>query len=170
MYKLPTGQVAVLLACSCLLLTSCTTGRQTRATVGMPTTHRQIYALGDLHLPDALYYKPAGSTSDLDVYAAPLILQEVQPPGRIGRVRVDQNGRPAVETGTPVVYYACSRCTLDGREYERLIFLWFYAEPVEPARSSSMPVQGIRITLDSEGLPFIWETMASDQPTRIIFA
>ena len=103
MYKLPTGQVAVLLACSCLLLTSCTTGRQTRATVGMPTTHRQIYALGDLYLPDALYYKPAGSTSDLDVYAAPLILQEVQPPGRIGRVRVDQNGRPAVETGTPVV-------------------------------------------------------------------
>ncbi len=138
--------------------------------VEAPATHRQIYALGDLHLPDALYYKPAGSVSNLDVYAAPLILQETQPAGRIGRVRVDEDGRPSVEAGTPTVYYGRSRCTLDGREYEQLIFLWFYAQPVEPTRSSSLPVQGIRITLDSEGLPFIWETMANDQPTRVIFA
>ncbi|MCH8054239.1 MAG: hypothetical protein IH895_09275 [Planctomycetes bacterium] len=151
-------------------LTSCTTGRQMRATVETPATHRQIYALGDLHFPDALYYKPAGSVSDLDAYTAPLILQEVQPAGRIGRVLVDENGRPAVEAGTPTVYYGRSRCTLDGREYEQLIFLWFYAPSVEPEWSSSLPVQGIRITLDSEGLPFLWETMANDQPTRIIFA
>ena len=136
----------------------------------MPTTHRQIYALGDLHLPDALYYKPAGPASDLDVYAAPLIVQEVQPAGRIGRVRVDETGRPAVEAGTPTVYYGRSRCALDGREYEQLIFLWFYAPSVEPEWSSGLPVQGIRITLDSEGLPLLWETMATDQPARIIFA
>ncbi len=141
-----------------------------RAPTETPATHRQIYALGDLHLPDALYYKPAGSVSDLDAYAAPLILQEVQPAGRIGRMHVDNNGRPAVEAGTPTVYYGHSRCTLNGSEYEQLIFLWFYAQPVEPAPSSSVPVQGIRITLDSEGLPFIWETMANDQPTRVIFA
>ena len=135
-----------------------------------PAPHRSIYALADLHGPDALYYKPTGSVSDLDADAAPLILQEVQPAGRIGRVRVDENGRPAVEAGTPTVYYGRSRCTLDGREYEQLIFLWFYAQSVEAGRSSSLPVQGIRITLDSEGLPLIWETMASDQPTRVIFA
>ncbi len=133
-------------------------------------THRKIYALGDLHLPDALYYKPAGSVSDLDAYAAPLIVQEAQPAGRIGRVRVDENGRPSIEAGTPTVYYGRSRCTLDGREYEQLIFLWFYAQALEPASSSSVPVQGIRITLDFGGLPFIWETMANDQPTRVIFA
>ena len=170
MYKLSTGQGAVLLACCNLVLTSCTTARQSRATVEAPATHRQIYALGDLHMPDALYYKPAGSVSNLDVYAAPLILQEVQPAGRIGRVRVDEDGRPAVEAGTPTVYYGRSRCALDGREYEQLIFLWFHAPSVEPEWSSSLPVQGIRITLDSEGLPFLWETMANDQPTRIIFA
>ncbi|MCH8880765.1 MAG: hypothetical protein IID34_12905 [Planctomycetes bacterium] len=170
MCKLPTRRIAALLACCSLLLTSCATGRRMRTTVETPATHRQIYALADLHWPDALYYKPAGSVSDLDAYAAPLILQEVQPAGRIGRVRVDENGRPAVDAGTPTVYYGRSRCTLDGREYEQLIFLWFYAQSVEPERSSSLPVQGIRITLDSEGLPFIWETMASDQPTRIIFA
>ncbi len=51
-----------------------------------------------------------------------------------------------------------------------MIFLWFYAPSVEPEWSSSLPVQGIRITLDVEGLPFIWETMANDQPTRVIFA
>ncbi len=141
-----------------------------RATVETPATHRQIYALGDLHLPDALYYKPAGSVSDLDAYAAPLILQEVQPAGRIGRVRVDENGRPAIEAGTPTVYYRRSRCTLDGREYAQMIFLWFYAQPIEPDESSSLPVQGIRITLDFVGLPVIWETMANDQPTRIVFA
>ncbi|MCH8913353.1 MAG: hypothetical protein IIA33_07265, partial [Planctomycetes bacterium] len=163
-------RVAALLACSSLLLTSCATGRRMRTTVETPATHRQIYALGDLHWPDALYYKPAGSVSDLDAYAAPLIVQEVQPAGRIGRVRVDENGRPAVEAGTPTVYYGRSRCTLDGREYEQLIFLWFYAPSVEPEWSSSLPVQGIRITLDSEGLPLLWETMATDQPARIIFA
>ncbi len=168
MCKSSTRQVAALLACCGLSLTSCTTGRQRR--VEAPATHRQIYALGDLHWPDALYYKPAGSVSDLDAYAAPLILQEVQPAGRIGRVRVDETGRPAVEAGTPTVYYRRSRCTLDGREYEQLIFLWFYAPSVEPEWSSSLPVQGVRITLDSEGLPFIWETMANDQPARIIFA
>ncbi|MCZ6651945.1 MAG: hypothetical protein O7D91_02835 [Planctomycetota bacterium] len=145
-------------------------GRQRRAVAEVPATHRQIYALGDLHWPDALYYKPAGPASDLDAYAAPLILQEAQPAGRIGRVRVDENGRPAVEAGTPTVYYGRSRCALDGREYEQLIFLWFHAPSVEPEWSSSLPVQGIRITLDSEGLPLIWETMASDQPTRVIFA
>ena len=170
MYKSPTGLVAVLLAGCNLVLTSCTAGRQMRETVETPATHRQIYALGDLHLPDALYYKPAGSVSNLDVYSAPLILQEVQPAGRIGRVRVDKNGRPAIEAGAPTVYYGRSRCTLDGREYEQLSFLWFYAQPIEPAPSSSVPVQGIRITLDSEGLPLIWETLANDQPTRVIFA
>ena len=77
MYKSPTPHVAVLLACGCLVLTSCTTGRQVRVTVEAPAMHREIYALGDLHLPEALYYKPAGSTADLDAYAAPMILQEV---------------------------------------------------------------------------------------------
>ncbi len=165
-----TRQLAVLLACCNLVLTSCTTGRQVRATVQTPATHHEIYALGDLHWPDALYYKPAGSVSDLDAYAAPLILQEVQPAGRIGRVRVDENGRPAVEAGRPTVYYGRSRCTLEGREYEQLSFLWFYAQSIEPAPSSNVPVQGIRITLDSEGLPLLWETMANDQPRRVIFA
>ncbi len=141
-----------------------------RAPTETPATHRRIYALADLHLPDALYYKPAASASDLDSYAAPLILQEVQPAGRIGRMHVDNNGRPAVEAGTPTVYYGRSPCTLDGREYEQLIFLWFYAQTVGSASSSGVPVQGIRITLDSEGLPLIWETMANDQPTRVIFA
>ncbi len=169
-HKWTTGQLAVLLACCNLVLTSCTTGRQTRATVAAPAAHRQIYTLGDLHWPDALYYKPAGSASNFDVYAAPLILQELQPAGRIGRVRVNENGRPVIEAGTPTVYYGRSRCTLEGREYEQLSFLWFYAQPVEPAWSSSVPVQGIRITLDSEGLPLLWETMANDQPTRVIFA
>ncbi len=170
MHKLPTGQVAVLLACCSLALTSCNAGRPARAMVEAPARHRQIYALGDLHLPDALYYKPAGSVADLDAYSAPMILQEVQPAGRIGRVCLDHNGRPTVEAGTPIVYYRRSRCTLDGCEYEQLIFLWFYAQPLEPAGSSSLPVQGVRITLDSEGLPFIWETMATDQPTRVVFA
>ena len=170
MHKLSTGQVTVLLACCHLVLTSCTAHREMRAPVEVSAMHRQIYALGDLHLPDALYYKPAGSASDLDVYAAPLILQEVQPAGRIGRVRVDESGRPSVEAGTPTVYYGRSRGTLDGSEYERLIFLWFYAPLVESESSSSLPVQGVRITYDSEGLPFLWETMANDQPTRIVFA
>ncbi len=141
-----------------------------RAPVEVSAMHRQIYALADLHLPDAMYYKPAASASDLDAYAAPLILQEVQPAGRIGRVHVDEPGRPTVEAGTPTVYYGRSRGTLDGSEYERLIFLWFYAPLVESESSSSLPVQGVRITYDSEGLPILWETMANDQPTRIVFA
>ena len=125
MCRLPTGQVAAVLACCSLLLTSCTIGRQMRATVETPATYRQIYALGELHWPDALYYKPAASVSNLDAYAAPLILQEVQPAGRIGRVHQDNNGRPSIDAGTPTVYYGRSRCTLNGREYEQLIFLCF---------------------------------------------
>jgi hypothetical protein len=170
MPRIPTLQVAVLLACCSLALASCTTVRREHATVESPARHRQIYALGELHLADALYYKPAGSVSGLDAYAAPLIAQELLPSGRIGRVRVDEHGQASVEADAPTVYYRRLHCTLDDRDYEQLIFLWFYASSVEPPPGSSLPVQGVRMTLDSEGLPLIWEQMVHNQPDRIIFA
>lgn len=163
-------RAVMLLAIGISSLTGCAARRAHQTSAEPSAAHAAIYVLSDLQWQRALYYKPGGAVSDLDPYLAPLIVQEVRPAGRLGRVGLDAAGRLVVDPRQPTVYFSRSQCLLDGRDYEQLLFVWFHAAAAAATNSPGLPVQGVRMTFNAQGQPVVWEVLASAEPTRLLFA
>lgn len=102
--------------------------------------------------------KPANSASDASLARqfAPLLVCEA----------------PAA-TNPPLlpaqVYFHSSSVQIAGRQHAQFTFWW----RVRPNCSSTDPaatIQGIRLTLDSEGRPVIWEVLAEANGLRVFYA
>ncbi|HOX59556.1 MAG TPA: hypothetical protein PLC99_21960 [Verrucomicrobiota bacterium] len=135
----------------------------------------------------AEFYKPAeAETNHLAFTLAPLIIQEVDganaplpSPDRFGMLSFS-NGTPRLNPSLAVVYWQADTVTLHGNAHARLAYWWFYScgpprSPMAPCLQSSEPgegglaVQGVRITLNSDGQPVIWEALADSSGASLIF-
>lgn len=147
----------------------------------------EIYQRASNQFAQADFYKPAESKTHEAAFAlAPLVLQEVtgvtdQPPlaasfGTLSR----SNGLWVLDRSWPAIYWRADTVTLNGKAHTRLAYWWFY--PTGAARSESAPhlalldrgagsltTQGVRVTLNSAGLPAIWEVLADSSGFRLVF-
>jgi hypothetical protein len=135
------------------------------------------------------YYKPAETkTNEPSFTLAPLILQQVDsarepssPPDRFGTLSVS-NGAPILDQSRPAIYCEADTVQLNGMAHARLSYVWFYSPgPLEsgpgqgtnnasPGRAEAgLPLQGIRITLNSAGQPVIWEVLADNSQVKLLF-
>jgi len=113
--------------------------------------------------------------SDLPARLAPLVLI-AEPPRRSYPAQYDRlgevylTGRPGdvsvhVNTSRPVVYAYADETKIHGRRHVQLVFAWWY--PERPAMEKDDPAAGhidgdtLRITLDAQGRPAIFEVMQS---------
>lgn len=151
--------------------------------------HPEIYQRVTNEFAEALFYKPAEpKTTDLAFSLAPLILQEVNDaqtalpvPDQFGTLMVS-NGAAIFDQSRPAIYWEIDTLQIKGRAFARLSYLWCYAPgPLEskpgqaagtaasgPAENA-LPLQGIRITLNSAGQPAIWEVLADTSRAKLIF-
>jgi hypothetical protein len=141
-----------------------------------PDPHSDIYARSDVRFENAVLFKPReDSTSELIFTLAPLILQEVKGIGAAATPHPDAFGSLDLTGDTlmldrtqPVIYCEMDAVSLRGKPHGRVTYLWSYsADPVPPP---TLPLQGVRITLNSAGQPAIWEILADTSEAELIFA
>ena len=143
---------------------------------------RAAYERVDRVFQKAVFYKPAEDTvTQKYSKLAPLIVQAVPDaaaagplPGRIAAIKADPSSKPFFNISRPTIYTDVSRATLDGRDYEQVVYVWWYSPNTTEMSSariddSSSPWRGYRLTLDSEGFPIIWEVLGNESGLAVIF-
>jgi hypothetical protein len=135
----------------------------------------EIYQRATNQFAQADFFKPAeAGTNDLPFTLAPLILQEVNsttvpppPPDRFGAL-IPSNGLPTVAPSRPAVCWHADTVTLNGKAHTCLTYLWFCSFD-QAEHGAPVPVQGVRLTLNSAGQPVIWEVLADSSGLALIF-
>ena len=92
------------------------------------------------------------------------------------------NGVPVLDRSRPAIYWQSDTVQLKGKAHARFSYVWCYSpgpqgsergqstNNVSPGRpESGLPLQGIRITLNSAGQPVIWEVLADSSGAELIF-
>lgn len=119
--------------------------------------------------------KPADGQSGEDAFAmAPLLIHAttgaapLASPARIGAVSRSADGQLSVDATAPTLYHARTAVQIAGREHVQLAYVWWTAvSTTDPGLAGS---QGVRMTLDASGSPFLWEVLADTSGTRLFFA
>jgi len=110
---------------------------------------RALYERADRMFATARLWKPAaGTPEDAAAPLAPLLIEEAvgdDPP-----------------TTPPAVHRGTSTVTIHGRDYARESYTWR-----DPATASGL--QGIRLTLGSDGFPAVYEVLADSSGAHVIF-
>ena len=102
-------------------------------------------------------------------------------PDRFGTLSVS-NGAPILDRSRPAIYWEADTVQVNGKAHARFSYVWCYSpgplgsEPgqgtnnASPSRAeTALPLQGIRITLNSAGQPVIWEVLADSSRARLLF-
>lgn len=178
-----------LLLASVLVLCACAGVNLHAAQAPAALPGADIYQRATNEFAVACFFKPAEEkTNDLAFTLAPLILQEVS--GATERLsRIDRfgtldlsDGLSALDPSRPAIYWQADTVQLNGKAHVRFTYVWCYAAAARgsergPATANPSPapaeaglaLQGIRITLNTNGQPVIWEALADNSGAELIF-
>jgi hypothetical protein len=129
--------------------------------------HDAIRARAEQHFANATFFKPRQTGDDsLAETLAPIIAQQV--PAEANRPELSDipSGGDPTDTageGHVVVYYAQSEVSLRGHAHTQMTYLWRY-----PATENAS-WRGVRMTLNADGSPVIWETLSSESKNACIY-
>jgi hypothetical protein len=160
-------------------------GELARATAGEPlppAERAEIYSRATNQFAEAIFYKPIhGTNSDLAFDLAPLLIEEAAATthrspgptndagrGQFGALGIS-NSLPIVDRSRPAIYWTIDSAQLNGRAHTRISYAWCYSVDAPAKTNASLPVQGIRLTLDDHGPPAIWEMLADSSGAELIF-
>ncbi len=141
-----------------------------RAAELTPEIRASIYDRTTNQFARADYFKPIeAKTNGLAELLAPLIMLQTE--------AGDGRGKESVR---PTLFWDSDTITVHGRPHARFSYVWFYAGTRNTPRAFAMsPIpqyggdgrepQGVRITLNSAGLPVIWEILADPSGAQLIF-
>jgi hypothetical protein len=135
-----------------------------------------IYQRAKYIFEKANLFKPAQQkASGLEFDLAPLILEEVSQ--REGSPAADRqigtlclsNNVLSLDSSRPAVYVAADAVEVNARLHTRLSYFWFYSLAPQRAGNPILPIQGVRLTLDANGKPVVWEVLADDTSAELVF-
>ena len=112
-----------------------------------------IYVRAQVQFTNAFLLKPSGtaSTAGAGYKYTPLIIQEI----------LDTNAVVSV----PDIFFFEGMATLNGQSHQQISYIW----RLPPRASQPDGLQGVRMTLDSSGLPVIWEVLSDSSGADVIF-
>jgi hypothetical protein len=151
------------------------------ACAGQAQTHRAIdvAAFRDAtrrSFAHADFLKPTNAgVSERLVELAPLIAQQRSDVAdvtdghrdRFGAVEFASDGTHRVDRAAPTVYADQTWTRIAGTDREQLVYLWFY--PDQSGDASSLQAQGVRITIDAQNRPAIWEPLADTRSIHPLY-
>lgn len=140
------------------------------------------YARVDEAFRKAVFYKPdENAATRRFLILAPLIVQAVADagedkasPSRIAAVEANSSGELSFNVSRPTIYADVSTTAIGGRDYEQVVYVWWYP-PAKTEASSAVPDngsslwRGYRLTLDREGFPMVWEVLGDQSGLAVIF-
>jgi hypothetical protein len=160
---------AVLVGCGCV------SGQVEDRPHSSVIPHEHLRQRGTNFFAGAVFYKPATTNEEaLEFRLAPLILQEVSNGsatniGAFGALTLS-NRAVALNPERPVIYFGQDTVEIKGKRYPRLAYLWFYSFQDSPdMKNAVLPLQGVRITLNSSAEPVIWEVLADTTGLGLIY-
>ena len=147
----------------------------------------EVYKRAEMKFESAVFFKPVETNTEaLKFKLAPLIMQEGVGTGEanakpgFGAVTVS-NGAPVLDLAQPALYVSADSVHVNGKAHARFTYVWVYDLAGEkrmglagtlalPGRFA-LPVamQGVRMTLDKDGQPGIWEVLADGSGARVVF-
>jgi hypothetical protein len=93
--------------------------------------------------------------------------------GRIGALPRGPDSPGSISTESPVVYWELRDALMTGRHRSQIVYAWFQVSPVAGSSASGdgdpFHVQGIRMTLDDDGAPLLWEVLPRVRGQRLVF-
>ena len=154
----------------------CASPRGRAADVG-PQVRRRLYGRVVAEYSEAYFFKPGDrATGGLEVDLVPLIVQQVSDTDSdavhrdwFGGVQVDAAGLWSVDSTRPTIYAGTSMALLNGRAYQQVVYVWVYPRMDGVVSGRRVGAQGVRITLDAEGFPIIWEVLGDDTGAAVIY-
>ena len=116
----------------------------------------------EAHFQRGFYLKPAETSiaTPQSWQLAPLFIVEAND----AIANADLPSPPA----RPQVFFQPGHTMLNGRQHEQMTYWWTYPKDSR-APPNALPAQGVRITLDSNGQPVIWETLADTSGAELVF-
>jgi hypothetical protein len=145
-----------------------------------------IYARETNVFGSTAFFKPReNALEDLVFRLAPLMMFEVPPSeSKVGNLqsavhRSSQNmlwafgtlewsnGIVKADAARPAVYFVMDNVQIGGRAHARMTYLWCYV--AEPGGQGGLGIQSVRLTLDLNGQPAIWEILADSSGAELIF-
>ena len=136
----------------------------------------EIYGRAAVSFLEADFFKPVeGDTEALTFKLAPLLIQEVESSApanssadRFGALRFT-NGNVGLDRSRPAIYVEPDTVLIRGKTHLSFSYLWFYTVAAAPGPGGGLPVQGVRVTLNSAGEPVVWEILAEASGAELIF-
>ena len=127
--------------------------------------HDLIRARTAREFENSVFFKPREqSASGSAVEFAPIVVQELEAgalePGsgqRIATWSSHQRGKRRMDASRASVYYDFSSALLNGRERRQITYAWRQARAADSAGGAW---QAVRMTLDEDGFPQIWEVLS----------
>jgi len=121
----------------------------------------------------AIFYKPREeSLVGLEGTLAPLIVQEAGldagVPPSFGAI-VGELGKERIDSERPTVYFEISPTQVGNTEFEQLTYFWRFPSRCGTRRCASHNGNGVRVTLDLDGLPIVWESLSTDEGRSLLF-
>lgn len=117
-----------------------------------------------------LLFKPTvQDTQRWETILAPFILQSSgtdEEEVRRGRRGFGLPLPGGVHATQAVVYFKAAQISWGGLAHTQMLYLWLYAEADVP---QALPAQGVRITLNREGFPVVWEMLAAPQGRQEVY-
>lgn len=142
---------------------------------GLTSRNENIYERAKVEFTSAIFLKPLErDANDLAFKLAPLIVQEVggATDADLGRDRFGgvslSNGVGTVH-GPPAVYYDFGQVQLGGRTHLQVAYVWFYPGTTGASTAPALPIQGVRLTLNSRSEPVIWEVLTETEDADLMF-
>lgn len=131
-----------------------------------------IHARVATWFPNALLFKPVPhEPADLAWTLAPLIIQEASDDNRsvspFGST-TPETPDPRTSPPSPNVHFASDVIQIRGHFHPRFTY-WWPSPPAASPPGDISAVQGVRLTLDSNGAPVIWELLADPTGADVIF-
>jgi hypothetical protein len=160
--------VALVLLAACSLRPLCA-GQETLT----PETLARLYARPTNFFAETVLLKPLEiEPARPFLTLAPLLLLQAMPPfppNQFGMLS-PSNGSLHLDTQRPTIYAALDTLELGpGKTRPRCTYLWCYPASEGAATLTRLRLQGVRITLDSQGRPAVWEVMADSSGARLLF-
>ena len=123
---------------------------------------------------DADFYKPVELDADsLQFKLAPLLLQQLSRNSNspaLALIRVSAlDTTPSNAPATNFVYVQSEVFELHGKSHLAFTYLWFYSTDPRLRRQGGLPVQGVRLFLNSAGEPVLWEVLADPSGSARFF-
>lgn len=131
--------------------------------------HALFRARAELSFTNAVLLKPI-ETRDATNAAfrlAPLIVQEVFDTNYHSKLPEGKNLRSS-NSRMPVVYFQENTIVVNGQSHVRIAYVWGYGA-AKAKHGASLAAQGIRLTLNHDGLPVIWEVLSDSTGARVIY-